>query len=213
MSEIFVYGVPGSPYLRTALLGLEEKGVPYRLHRLSMGGDKAELFQRHPFGRVPVIEHGDFRLYEAQAILRYFDSIFPEPAWQLTEPRALARMNQIIGIGDWYCFPSISAGISWQRLMRPMLGLATEEAVVEAAIPKARTCIAVLEELKAGGTFLVGDRLTIADLMLVPQLSYFWATPEGRTIMAGTSLVDWLAMMEERPSLQVTQPRRLMQSA
>ena len=30
---------------------------------------------RHPFGRIPVLDHGDFRLYETQAILRYLDRV------------------------------------------------------------------------------------------------------------------------------------------
>ncbi len=37
MSEVVVYGIPGSPYYRAALLGLEEKKIPYRLSFLPMG--------------------------------------------------------------------------------------------------------------------------------------------------------------------------------
>ena len=37
MSEtIVIHGVPGSPYLRSALLGLEEKGLPYRLNAIEL---------------------------------------------------------------------------------------------------------------------------------------------------------------------------------
>src|SRR5215471_13778819 len=81
MSEIVVHGVPGSPFLRSVLLGLEEKKAPYRLHA---------------FGP------GEFKLYESQAILRYLDDIFPEPRREPADPRAAARMNQLIGINDWY---------------------------------------------------------------------------------------------------------------
>jgi glutathione S-transferase len=31
----------------------------------------------HPFGRMPVLDHDSFRLYETQAILRYVADAFP----------------------------------------------------------------------------------------------------------------------------------------
>src|SRR4051812_40950946 len=76
MSAFLVYGIPGSPYLRSLLAGLEEKGLPYHLTALAPGQHKSpEHLERHPFGRIPVLDHGDFRLYETQAILRYLDAI------------------------------------------------------------------------------------------------------------------------------------------
>ncbi|MFW1447746.1 glutathione S-transferase N-terminal domain-containing protein, partial [Vibrio parahaemolyticus] len=68
------YGIPGSPYLRSVLLGLQEKGAGYRLAVFGrdLGAARSEEhLQIHPFGRIPILDHGDFRLYETQAILRY----------------------------------------------------------------------------------------------------------------------------------------------
>ena len=50
MSDVTVYGIPGSPYLRSALLGLEEKGVTYTLVRMGPGETKQPPhLERHPF--------------------------------------------------------------------------------------------------------------------------------------------------------------------
>jgi glutathione S-transferase len=118
MSDIVIYGVHGSPFVRAVQMGLEEKGAPYRVQALGLGESKSkEYLERHPFGRVPAVDHGDFRLYETQAILRYFDAVFAEPALQPREPRAIARMNQIIGINDWYFFPKVAAVIVFQRIV------------------------------------------------------------------------------------------------
>jgi glutathione S-transferase len=69
MSEFVIYGIPGSPFLRSACLGLEEKGQPYRIERLAdMRGETHRSL--HPFGRMPTVDHGSFRLYETQAALR-----------------------------------------------------------------------------------------------------------------------------------------------
>jgi glutathione S-transferase len=99
MSDIVVYGVPGSPFMRAVQMGLEEKKAAYRVQVMGAGESKSEAYlKKHPFGRVPAFEHGNFGLYETQAILRYLDDIFPEPPLQPRDPQEAARMNQIIGI-------------------------------------------------------------------------------------------------------------------
>ena len=81
MSEFTVYSVPGSPFGRAALATLEEKAASYRLLPVAPGTLRApEHLARHPFGRVPVLEHDGFSLYESQAILRYLDRVLPTPA-------------------------------------------------------------------------------------------------------------------------------------
>ncbi len=207
MSDIVVYGVPGSPFVRGVQMGLEEKHVAYRLHPIGGQDTKGEAhLKRHPFGRVPAFEHGDFSLYETQAILRYLDDIFPEPAFEPADPRAAARMNQIIGINDWYFFPKVAAVIVWQRIVGPaLIGLKTDEEAVAAAVPLGRTCIAELDRLLGSQPFLAGDQLSIADLMLAPQIDFLVATPEGRAMVQGTRLEAWLARMNARPSMVATQ--------
>src|ERR1700733_14710912 len=106
MSEFVLHGIPGSPYVRAALLTLQEKGAAYEFDRLAMGEQRsAAHLARNPFGRVPVLEHNGFLLYETQAIVRYLDRILPVPPLVPTEPKLEARMNQVIGIADWYVFP------------------------------------------------------------------------------------------------------------
>ena len=163
MSEFVVYGIPGSPFLRSACLGLEEKGQPYRIERLAdMRGETHRSL--HPFGRMPIVDHGSFRLYETQAILRYVDALFPKPALQPTEPRAIARMNQIIGINDWYLFPQAARIIVFNRIIGPaLLGMRPDETAIAAAVPDARLCLGELDRLVDGQPFLAGEQLTIAD--------------------------------------------------
>jgi glutathione S-transferase len=104
---IVAYGIPGSPYLRQPLLACEEKGVPWRLEALAMGEHKQPGYlARQPFGRIPAIEHDGFRLYEAQAILRYIDRAFDGPSLTPSDPKAAARMDQVMNIMDWYVMPS-----------------------------------------------------------------------------------------------------------
>ena len=216
MSDIVVYGIPGSPYVRSVQLGLEEKGLTYRMEALGPGAIRGDDHKkRHPFARVPAIDHGDYRLYETQAILRYLDAAFPEPALQPTDARSIGRMNQIIGINDWYFFPKVAAVIVFNRIVGPVLmGLTPNETAIADALPMARICVGELDRLLGEQQFFVGERLTIADLMLAPQLDFFQATNEGRGILQGTRLADWLVRINRRPSMQRTQrPENLRAAA
>src|SRR3954469_3896765 len=108
MSEFTVHSVPGSPFGRAALATLEEKAASYRLSPVMPGTFKSpEHLARHPFGRVPVLEHDGFSLYETQAILRYLDRALPNPALTPADPRRAARMDQLMNINDWYLFHGV----------------------------------------------------------------------------------------------------------
>src|SRR6185369_10908940 len=80
MSGINVYGIPGSPFLRSVEVALKEKGLAYLLHPMAPGEHKTEEhLKRHPFGRIPAFEHDGLALYETQAIIRYLDDRFAHP--------------------------------------------------------------------------------------------------------------------------------------
>src|SRR5262249_5099763 len=209
-------GVRGSRCVRGVQMGLEEKKAAYRVQAMGAGESKSEAYlKKHPFGRVPAFEHGNFGLYETQAILRYLDDIFPEPPLQPRDPQEVARMNQIIGINDWYFFPKAAAGIVFPRIVGPLVfGIKPDEAAIEAALPMCRTCIAELDRLLGEQQFLCGDHLSIADLMLAPHLDFLAEAPEGKSLLAGTRIEAWLARMNERPSMRATQrPEALRRAA
>jgi glutathione S-transferase len=208
MSEIVVHGVSGSPFLRSVEMGLKEKGASYRLQALAPGESKGEAYLKlHPFGRIPAFEHDGFVLYETQAILRYLDDLFPEPPFEPEDPRQAARMNQVVGINDWYLFPRFAAVVAFQRLVGPaLLGLQTDEAAIAAAMPEGERCIRELERLLGDQPFFAGERLSLADLMIAPQLDFLMLTPEGRGLIEGTGLQAWLGRMTGRPSMQATRP-------
>ena len=208
MTDFIVHGIPGSPFLRAVIATLEEKGAPYQLKPLPPGGHRTEAYlAMHPFGRVPVIQHGDFTLYETQAVLRYIDATCDGAALQPKDPQTAARMNQLLGINDWYFFPKIGVPIVFQRIVGPILmGLTPDEAIIAAALPDAANCTGVIKGFLSDRAFLVGDALTLADLHLYPHLAMLAQTPEGRSLMNGTRLEAWLQRMAARPSMIASQP-------
>ena len=216
MSQIAVYGIPGSPFLRSVEIALKEKGVPYQLHAMSPADMKTpDHLERHPFGRIPMFEHGGFRLYESQAIIRYIDDIFPDPRLTPADPKARARMNQVVGIIESYLFPKAAAPIGFQRIIGPrLLGIPSDETIIAEAMPTARLCLSELDRLLGDQPYMTGDQLTIADIMLGAQLDLFSECAEGRELLSGTRLEPWLARMRSRPSFEATQrPAALREAA
>jgi glutathione S-transferase len=215
MSGFIVHGVPGSPYVRAALLTLEEKGAEYQLAAMQLGVLKQQPhLSRHPFGRIPAFEHDGWMLYETQAIMRYVDAVVPGPRLQPEEPRAAARMNQLIGVADWYLMPQVSRTITFNRVVAPRFGRPTDEDAVARAIPEARQCIAEISRLLDGHKWMAGDALSLADLLLAPHLSMFALAPEGQQILRDhENLTGWLARIEARPSMARTTWDRLLERA
>jgi glutathione S-transferase len=216
MSEFIVHSVPGSPFGRTVLATLEEKGEPYRFSLVPPGTTKVEPhISRHPFGRVPVLEHGGFMLYETQAIQRYLDRVLPAPPLTPADPKAAARMDQAMNVNDWYLFNGVNNVIGFQRIVAPrLLGLAPDEEAIAAAMPKAHLVFGELSRLLGPQPFFAGESVTLADLLIAPQLEFLARTPEWATLSEGRqNLVDWLARMNERPSFKATTWERLTELA
>ena len=208
MAAPTLYGLAGSPYVRAACVVLAEKGAPYEFVAIPMGAHKEPAhLARHPFGRVPAFEHDGFALYETQAILRYVDQVFPGVSLQPSEARAAARMNQIMGIVDWYVMPGMTT-IAFQRLIVPRLGGKPDEAVIEKGQPLARTAMAELDRLSDGQPYLAGERLSLADLLMAPHYFYFRLTAEGKALGAEHPRLErWWDRMESRASMRNTVPQ------
>jgi glutathione S-transferase len=216
MSELIVYSIPGSPFGRAVLATLEEKDAAYRLSPVAPGTFRSpEHLARHPFGRVPVLEDEGFRIYETQAILRYLDRVLPSPSLTPTNPKAAARMDQLMGVNDWYLFQGVGNVIGFQRVVGPrLLGLTPDEAMIEAAMPKAQAVFAELSNLLGDQPYFTGEAVSLADLMLAPQVAFFAETPEWAVLGAPRpNLVGWLERMDARPSLKATTWERVAQMA
>jgi glutathione S-transferase len=216
MTDFTIHTIPGSPFARAVMATLEEKNAAYRIVPIAPGTTKLpEHLARHPFGRMPVLDHGDFRLYETQAILRYLDRILPDPLLTPADPRAAARMDQLMAINDWYLFQGCLNIIGFQRIVGPrLLGLTPDEAAIAAAMPQARTVFAELSRLLGERAYLAGDGLSLADLHLAAQLDLFTLAPEWAELTAGTpNLAAWLARVAARPSMQATTWERVAAKA
>ncbi len=207
-SKPVLYGYDASTYTRIARLMLVEKGVDHDYVRVAdwSGYEKRPGFEDlHPFAKVPVFEHGGFRLYETGAILRYVDEAFQGPALQPASPHARARMQQIISVYDSYAFPIWVKVLVTQRLFQPLADIPPDETAITAALPQAYLVAKVLDGLLADR---VGSGFDLADIYLVPAVRYLEETPEGAEILDGCAhLAGWWQARRDCPSVVQIAPQ------
>jgi len=210
MSQPVVYGDPISTYVRSVRLTLEEKGVAHTLEAVDLvkGQHKGqEHLARNPWGKMPAFEHDGKAIYETTAIMHYVNEAFPGPALMPATPVERIRVNQVISIVDSYGYPASITNIFIPRVLVPALGGQTDEAQVEAAKPQAALFLAEIERLLGATDYFGGDVVSLADLHVLPVLSYLVATPEGQALIAKRpALAAWMARMNGRASVKAVMP-------
>ena len=112
-------------------------------------------------------------------------------------------MNRWISALNNYYYPYIAYHLSHERLIYPVLGIAPDEKVVAAALPKIAVGLDVMEnDLDAGRKFLVDGRPTLADFFMLPTMTSLSLTPEGQQMLSSKPrIAAWRAAMEALPSV------------
>ena len=210
VSSILLRGYRLSVYNRIAAIVLREKGVAYEREEVDPFAPNlpVDFRQRHPFGRVPVLSHDGFDIYETTAIARYVDAIFDGPSLVPTEPKALARMAQVVSIVDSYAYRAMVRQVFAHRVFRPLEGERADEGEIAAGLEASHTVLGALDRIAAEGRVLEGEHVTLADCHLAPMLAYFVQAPEGAEALSlHAALTDWWEAISDRPSVRATDPQ------
>lgn len=193
-APVILVGFRHSVFQRVVRIVLHQKAVPHRVEEvdpLAVGTDEA-LRGIHPFGCIPVLRRGGFDLYETAAITRYVDGAFEGPALVPDDPRAAARMTQVIAIWDAYGYRPIIRQVFARRVFAPWEGSAANEAEIIQGIAAARPVLAALEAIAIEGRVLDGRTITLADCHSAAMMDYFVRAPEGAGALAAyPSLTAW----------------------
>src|SRR5258708_1814319 len=110
MANITLYGYSASTYVRTVRMLLAEKQAQYDqvpVNVLAGEPRQPEHLVRHPFGKVPVLDHDGFRVIETNAIASYLDEVLPGPSFTPDNPKDRARMRMAMGIVDFYGYGAL----------------------------------------------------------------------------------------------------------
>lgn len=208
MAGIVLYGFDGSTYVRTVRMLLAEKGAEYEqvpVHVLKGEPRQPEHLARHPFGKVPVLDHDEFRIIETSAIAPYLDEALPGPSFTPDNPRDRARMRMAIGIIDSYGYQAM-IGVAGYHLFPDFIGGPNEEARRQ-SIEMSKLVLRELMKLRGNDAFIAGARPSLADFYLAPICFYVAHTPDASQVFSVDGFAPWWERMQALPSYQATAPK------
>jgi glutathione S-transferase len=200
-----IIGSTRSTYTRVVRMVCEEKGIDYALTEAELGAP--EILAIHPFGKMPVMRHGDVELFESKAIATYLDRRFPGPSLFPTEPVPAALVEQWVSL--------VNTLIDRTLIRTYLLAYAApktadgepDRQAIEAVTPALREQISVLDKAVARTGYLAGDKFTFADINLMPILYYVRLPPEGAEALdRATNLAAYYDRHAKRPSFKSTIP-------
>jgi len=194
---ITLYGFPGSRSTRV-LWTLEELGEPYQYLvvdlRRGRVGDRS-LKELNLGGKVPVLQDGTFLLTESLAICLYLAE--RDPQRRLLADGDLTSRARLL---QWCSFavseleqPLWTAAKHRFVLPKPL----RVPAVGETARHEFAQASTVLEAGLGGGPFILGDRFTVADVLIGHTLG--WAQAAGWPVES-ESLEAYLDRVQKRPA-------------
>jgi glutathione S-transferase len=205
MPELELIGAAPSNYVWMCRIALAEKGVPYRLSELMPHSPQVDAI--HPFGKIPVMRHGDVELCESRAICSYIDNAFDGPKLAPSDPAKAALVEQWVSIINTHIDPVWVRQYLRAHFFPNTPDGSPERETIDAALPKMEQQFAAMDRAVAKTGHLVGDAFTLADMNFIPILFYMRAKPESSALLElSPSLKAYLDRHMARKSVQETIP-------
>jgi len=174
MADFTLYSYWRSSCSYRVRIALELKGLAYdyqSIHLVRDGGEQhgGDYRARNPMGQVPCLLHEGHTLCQSMAIIEYLDVIKPEPALFPKQPHEAARVRQLCEMINAGIQPLQNLGVLQEIGRRFDLdgeGRADwSRHWLNAGFRALETELAT-----SAGRYCIGDTVTAADLLLVPQV-------------------------------------------
>ncbi len=159
------------------------------------------MLAKNPNGKVPILEDGDFVLWESRAMLSYIAGTAGRVDSSPTTPRERAEVDRWTAWQGAHFGPSIRK-VAFERIVKNLIGQgAPDEAVVKVGAAEFAVTASVLEQSLGAKEYLCG-RLTIADFDLAPTAAL--AADCGLDLGPYPKAKAWLGRMVARDSMKKT---------
>jgi elongation factor 1-gamma len=162
-----IFSYPKNPRVFKALIAAKYNGVEVEYPQdFKMGTENktAEFLAMNPFGKVPTLKADDGAVWESNSIVRYIARSGKRVIYGKNDLEA----SQIDAWMDWTITSLEPAFMQW---LGPILGYGQYNKKVEQeAKEKVKANLQVLNSYLENNTFLVGDRISAADIVLACTL-------------------------------------------
>jgi glutathione S-transferase len=172
--------------LKAAGIAFEEILIPF-----DFPAGNPRFKEISPTGRVPVLHHGNVRVWESLAIIEYVADLFPEAGiWpKSAADRAVARAISMEMLAGFRALRNACP----MNMRRPVGRLDLPEGVTD-DVARIETIWNALRA-KSGGPFLFGT-FTAADAMFAPVVNRF----EIYDLVTDTATLDYMAAVKAHPA-------------
>ncbi|KAI3861020.1 hypothetical protein MKX03_026689 [Papaver bracteatum] len=173
MAPLMLYGPLPNKNAFKALIAAEYSGVEVEVVKdfeWGVTNKSPEFLKMNPIGKIPVLETPDGPVFESNAIARYVA--------RLKEGNPLLGSSLIESghVEQWIDFSSLEVDSNLSRWMYPRLGyMPFVPQVEELAVAGLKRALAALDSYLASNTYLVGHRVTLADIIMTCNLSMGWS--------------------------------------
>ena len=199
--KITVWGIGSTRAMRVHWT-LMEFGIDYEVKPIrSRTGETQtkDYLALNPKGKIPVLRHGSLVVSESAAIIGYLTETFSPPADFFVPASAAERAK----LNEWCYFVMTELDAHSLYLIRRHDGLKEIYGPAPEAVASAREYFlkqinAVAVEVDKAGTYLMGDKLSIADIILMTCLD--WAMMYE--IALPQALLAYHARVAARPKYQ-----------
>jgi len=201
MTTYKLHGMILSTCTQKLLFAAYEHNCKVDIHMVNlMTGDqkKPDHMALHPFGKIPVLVEGDFKIYESQAISRYIDALNGNKLVP-RDAKKLALVEQwVSAVNSYFNDPLLK--IALQRVYGPMRGATPDEAVCKAAADALVEPFSIMNKNLADKQFLAGE-FSLADIIIAPFLQFASGTPEGKKLLEDNkNVAAWWGRVASRPA-------------
>ena len=199
---VLIFGPVMSTYVRIVEAVCEEAGLAHRVVPTPAHSPE----NRHPYGKVPVVEIDGHEMYETLSIVTYIDTAHNAGALQPRDPLRRAVMDRWIAVASSYLFPLFEHGLVMPHVMHRFAGMPLDTARIERSLPDIARALSFLDlELQRDGAWTGDDQFTLADVFLYCILRGVELTPQGAAGMAQMELLPrWMEKCRERSSIAAT---------
>jgi len=175
---MIIYGSTMSPYVRKVVAFAGEKGIEVELRPVVFSEPSAEYLEASPFRKMPAMRDGDYTLPDSTAIVHYLEAKQPDPALIPADPKLRGKTIWYEEFADTILV-ACGAKIFFNLIVAPrFLGRPGDpEAAKQAELNDLPPILDYLEKVVPDeGGYLVGDRLTLADIAVAGPFANFQHT-------------------------------------
>ena len=171
---MILYGSTMSPFVRKVAAYAAEKGIDLELQPTGFPNPTPEFRAASPFGKMPALVDGNYSLADSSAIIHYLEAKYPEPELIPSDPRERGRVIWFDEFADTILF-ACGAKIFFNKVVAPrFLGREGDLSAAEAAErDELPPLLDYLEGAVPDSGYLVGDRLTLADIAVAGPFANF----------------------------------------